>query len=291
MKIQPIIISGVILFLSAAAAPARPQDDADGCQGLAADHPRIIVYEQSPSVLSAHKGNGWYMLDNKGTFYYQTILTEKALEQEVTADASSLAKAINATGHVAVYGIHFDTAKATITPDSEQTLTEIVKLLSDSQDLKLRRRLYRQRRPTGGEPGAVGAARAGSGRVADRSRRHGDASGGKRDRPGQPRRRQRDGRWARQESARRAGQVLRSAPADLSSVVTPPQNRSSVMSNCPFVRCAVGTGTTFSGFETNVTVKVPVTRVVEIEVTVKVPAPPVWPLSQFCAPRTIVTVP
>ena len=137
MKIQPIIISGVILFLSAPAAPARPQDDADGCK----DSPlitRTIVYEQSPSVLTAHKGNGWYMLDNKGTFYYQTILTEKALEQEVTADASSLAKAINATGHVAVYGIHFDTAKATITPDSEQTLTEIVKLLSDSQDLKLR---------------------------------------------------------------------------------------------------------------------------------------------------------
>ena len=41
------------------------------------------------------------------------------------------------------------------------------------------------------------------------------------------------------------------------------------MSNCPFVRCAVGTGTTFTGFETNVTVKVPVTRVVEIDVTVK----------------------
>jgi outer membrane protein OmpA-like peptidoglycan-associated protein len=97
-----------------------------------------IVYEQAPIVLTAHKGNVWYMLDNKGTFYYQTILTEKAMEQEVTADASSLAQAITATGHVAVYGIHFDTAKATITPDSEQTLTAIVKLLNDTKDLKLR---------------------------------------------------------------------------------------------------------------------------------------------------------
>ena len=98
----------------------------------------VVVYEQSPLVLTAHKGNVWYMLENKGTFYYQTILTEKAMEQEVTADASSLANAIAATGHVAVYGIHFDTAKATIQPDSESTLTEIVKLLTDTPDLKLR---------------------------------------------------------------------------------------------------------------------------------------------------------
>ena len=97
-----------------------------------------IVYEQAPVVLTAHKANVWYMLDNKGTFYYQTILTEKAMTQEVTADASSLAEAISATGHVAVYGIHFDTAKATITPDSESTLTQILKLLNDTMDLKLR---------------------------------------------------------------------------------------------------------------------------------------------------------
>ena len=97
-----------------------------------------IVYSQSPDVLTAHKGGTWYMLDNKGDFYYQTIVTVKELQQEVTADAAALGAAIQATGRVAVYGIHFDTAKAIILPDSEAALTEIVKLLTDHADLKLR---------------------------------------------------------------------------------------------------------------------------------------------------------
>ena len=97
-----------------------------------------IVYENSPDIITAHKGNTWYMLDNKGTFYYQTIVTVQEMKQEVTADASSLSDEIGKTGRVAVYGIHFDTGKAAILPDSEQVLGEIVKLLQQNSDLKLR---------------------------------------------------------------------------------------------------------------------------------------------------------
>ena len=63
---------------------------------------------------------------------------EKAMEQEVTADASSLSDELNKSGHVAVYGIQFDTGKATIQPTSENVLAEIVKLLQQNSDLKLR---------------------------------------------------------------------------------------------------------------------------------------------------------
>ena len=97
-----------------------------------------IDYEQSPNIITAHKGGTWYMLDNKGTYYYQTIVTTKDLQQEVTADAASLAKEIERSGHVAVYGIHFDTGKATIQADSAQTLAQIAQLLKDRPDLKLR---------------------------------------------------------------------------------------------------------------------------------------------------------
>jgi outer membrane protein OmpA-like peptidoglycan-associated protein len=97
-----------------------------------------IVYEQSPGHITARKGDTWYGLDNSGSFYYQTIVTVKAMTQEVTADASALGDEIAKSGHVAVYGIHFATAKATIEADSEQTLNEIVKLLDGSPDLKLR---------------------------------------------------------------------------------------------------------------------------------------------------------
>jgi outer membrane protein OmpA-like peptidoglycan-associated protein len=95
-----------------------------------------LDYELSPAEITAHKGNTWFQLSNRGTYYDQTIVIAKDLQQEVTA--SSLAGEINTSGHVAVYGIHFDTGKATIQPDSDQTLTQIVQLLMDNPDLKLR---------------------------------------------------------------------------------------------------------------------------------------------------------
>jgi outer membrane protein OmpA-like peptidoglycan-associated protein len=97
-----------------------------------------VVYEQPNDYLTAHKGNTWiYLNTGAATYYEQKVLQEKQMQQEVTADASSLADEINKTGHVAVYGIHFETAKATIEPDSEETLNQIVKLLQENPDLKL----------------------------------------------------------------------------------------------------------------------------------------------------------
>ena len=97
-----------------------------------------IDYASSPAQIVAHKGSTWIFIDSRGDYYYQTIVTEKEMKQEVTADASSLSEEINKSGHVAVYGIHFDTGKATILPDSEAALAEIVKLLQQDGDLKLR---------------------------------------------------------------------------------------------------------------------------------------------------------
>ena len=97
-----------------------------------------IEYEEQPEKITAHKGNTWILMDCRGAFYYQTIVTVKEMQQEVTADASSLADEINKSGHVAIYGIHFETGKATIQGDSADTLNQIVKLLGDNADLKLR---------------------------------------------------------------------------------------------------------------------------------------------------------
>jgi len=97
-----------------------------------------IDFVSSPGQIVAHKGATWIFIDNRGDYYYQTIVTEKEMKQEVTADASSLSDEINKSGHVAVYGIHFDTGKAAILPDSEAALGEIVKLLQQNAELKLR---------------------------------------------------------------------------------------------------------------------------------------------------------
>ena len=97
-----------------------------------------LVYESSPGELTANKGDTWYYLENSGSYYNQYVVTLKAMQQEVTADASSLSDELNKSGHVAVYGIHFETGKAAILPDSESILNEIVKLLEQTPDLKLR---------------------------------------------------------------------------------------------------------------------------------------------------------
>ena len=97
-----------------------------------------VEYADSPNRITARKDNTWIMLEFPGDHYYQTIVVTKEMQQEVTADASNFADAINKTGRVAVYGINFDTGKATIRPDSENVLNEINKLLAQNPAWKLR---------------------------------------------------------------------------------------------------------------------------------------------------------
>jgi len=96
-----------------------------------------IVYEDSPGTITANKGDTWYWLQNSGSYYYQTLLRVKSMQQEVTADASSIADELSKSGHIALYGIHFETAKATILPDSESVLAEVAKMLQQNPDVKV----------------------------------------------------------------------------------------------------------------------------------------------------------
>jgi outer membrane protein OmpA-like peptidoglycan-associated protein len=65
------------------------------------------------------------------------IVEKQAMQQDVTLDASAMAKDIGETGRVAVYGIHFDTGKSELKPDSAPALAEIAKLLKNKPDLKV----------------------------------------------------------------------------------------------------------------------------------------------------------
>jgi len=96
-----------------------------------------IDYANSPEQIVGHKGKTWIFIDNRGVYYYQTIVTEKQMQQEVTADASSISDELNKSGHIAIYGIHFDTGKAAILPDSEMILEQISKVMQDNPDMKL----------------------------------------------------------------------------------------------------------------------------------------------------------
>jgi OOP family OmpA-OmpF porin len=55
----------------------------------------------------------------------------------VTVNAEAMAKDITASGHVAIYGVYFDTDKAEIKPESKPALQEMQKLLAQNSTLKV----------------------------------------------------------------------------------------------------------------------------------------------------------
>jgi len=65
------------------------------------------------------------------------IEMEPMQENMVTVDADAMAKGIGEEGKITLYGILFDTDKATIKPDSEPTLKQISALLNADPDLKI----------------------------------------------------------------------------------------------------------------------------------------------------------
>jgi outer membrane protein OmpA-like peptidoglycan-associated protein len=86
-----------------------------------------------------------------GTETYATVITSIS-NDEVTAqlivavvgamdnkmvDAAAMKKGLGEKGHIALYGIYFDTDKATIKPESKPTLDEMAKLLGGQPDLKV----------------------------------------------------------------------------------------------------------------------------------------------------------
>jgi OOP family OmpA-OmpF porin len=74
---------------------------------------------------------------NDGRDYSLTIVESQTMQQEVVADAKVMRNELADTGKTIVPGIYFDTASATIKPESEPALAEMVKLLNGSPALKV----------------------------------------------------------------------------------------------------------------------------------------------------------
>jgi len=72
-----------------------------------------------------------------GRKYQLWIIEEAEMEQNIVVDAKSMLNDINSQGRVMLYGIYFDFDKSEVKPESEPTLKEIAKLLSDNSSLKL----------------------------------------------------------------------------------------------------------------------------------------------------------
>jgi outer membrane protein OmpA-like peptidoglycan-associated protein len=82
--------------------------------------------------------NLWANDNPNGASSYLTIVETGTLEQKLGANAEGFYKAISEKGHVAVYGINFDTGKASIRSDSEEVLGEVRQLFAQHGNLKLK---------------------------------------------------------------------------------------------------------------------------------------------------------
>ena len=87
-----------------------------------------VVVDGREVWAQAEKGNGKIWL---------RIVEKQPMKQHIVADAASLTNDLKATGHVAVYGIFFDTGKSVVKPESKPALDEVAKMLKADPALKL----------------------------------------------------------------------------------------------------------------------------------------------------------
>jgi len=87
-----------------------------------------VTKDGQEAWFQAEKGNGKVWL---------RIVEKKGMNQYVVADAAAFANDLRTTGHAAVYGIHFDTGKAEVKPESRPALEQVARLLAQDASLKI----------------------------------------------------------------------------------------------------------------------------------------------------------
>jgi OOP family OmpA-OmpF porin len=94
------------------------------------------------NAITVQKGAQWIFVQltdfNEFPVYEQTTVLVKEMTQEMTASAQAMADAIAKSGKLDVYGITFATGQATITPQSDQVLSDVLAVLTANADWKLR---------------------------------------------------------------------------------------------------------------------------------------------------------
>ena len=107
------------------------------------------VLKQGGTVVSTEKSRETFRLTKDGKEawievwaeftgkYGFRIVEKQAMVQDIVANAEAFSSDIRTTGHVAVYGIYFDTSKSDIKAESAQAIGEIAKLLKADAGLKV----------------------------------------------------------------------------------------------------------------------------------------------------------
>lgn len=72
-----------------------------------------------------------------GKRYALTIVEREALNQEVFANAEAMKKGVLNDGHIALYGVYFDSGKAVVKAGSEKAIEEIARFLTENPSVNL----------------------------------------------------------------------------------------------------------------------------------------------------------
>ena len=109
-------------------------------QAIAAVGGKVMYEDNRYTNLKAVKDGKetWVQVDTAwGKGYRLTIVDKAAMVQEVVADAASFKSGLNATGHVEVPGILFDSGKSVLKPESAGAIQEVAKLLKADPAMKV----------------------------------------------------------------------------------------------------------------------------------------------------------
>jgi OmpA-OmpF porin, OOP family len=75
--------------------------------------------------------------ENNREIHAQLTVAELGAIENKMVDAAAMAKGLGETGHIALYGIYFDTDKTVVKPESRPTLDQIAKLLGNQPQLNV----------------------------------------------------------------------------------------------------------------------------------------------------------
>ncbi len=100
----------------------------------------VVFADKSKETFRIARDGKEFWVDLRAEFtgkYFLTIVEKEAMAQDIVGSADAFSNDIRTTGHAAVYGIYFDTAKTDIKPESARAIAEIAKLLNGDAALKV----------------------------------------------------------------------------------------------------------------------------------------------------------
>lgn len=125
--------------------------ESDACGGIpfvesvdALPIPQMWIDAFNYRYYAAHKQDGGREIyasvlasKNNDNTTVQLVVAEIGAIENKMVDAAQMAKGLGEKGHIALYGIYFDTDKATLKPESKATLDEMSKLLGSQPGLRV----------------------------------------------------------------------------------------------------------------------------------------------------------